>query len=300
MDNKDYYALLGIHVSADADTIKTAYRRAARKYHPDVSHERNAEEIFKSINEAYEVLSNPLKREKFDRAYRAWQIEQEEFTVHQRNAQSQTPHHPNAQSSQAFSAPKGKFSSLLDALFGSPKNPPKRANRKTGKPTSSIAAIRLTLEDIYLGATKTIRLPSGENIQIKIPQGIEDGKKIRLPGRGLQKTDLHLKIQLLEHPLFKLQEQDLHLTLPIAPWEAALGSKITIPGLGGPLQLNIPSNTVSGQKLRLKGQGMQHPEKIGDLIVTIHIETPPIQSTQERDFYLQMAQQFNWTPRAHF
>lgn len=304
MDNKDYYAVLGISVDANNETIKSAYRRAARKYHPDVSREPNAEEVFKAINEAYEVLSNPLKREKFDRAYKAWQVEMDDFTQQaktQSTRSNQSSTSSTTTNTTKTSAPKGKLSGLLDALFGTANRPPpKRVNRKTGKPTAQVAAIHLTLEDVYVGTTKMIKLPTGESIQIKIPQGIEDGKKIRLPGKGLQKSDLHLRIQLVEHRHFKLQEQDLYLTLPVAPWEAALGSKITIPGLGGPLQLTIPSNTVSGQKLRLKGQGMPSGTETGDLIVTINIETPPIQTTQQREFYLQMAQQFNWTPRAHF
>lgn len=299
MDNKDYYALLGITANADNETIKIAYRRAARKYHPDVSREPNAEELFKAVNEAYEVLSNPLKREKFDRLYQSWQVERATFTYTASSSHSKTTINPPPPAD--HSAPKSKLGGLLDLLFGTANKPPvKRTVRKASKNMPQIASVRLTLEDVYLGAIKTIKLPTGENIQVKIPQGIEEGKKIRLPGKGLQKGDLHLKIQLIEHPLFTVQEQDLHLTLPVAPWEAALGSKITIPGLGGPLQLTIPSNITSGQKLRLKGQGMPSAELTGDLIVTIQIETPPIQSNRERDFYLHMAQHFDWTPRAHF
>lgn len=298
MDNKDYYALLGITAKADNEMIKIAYRRAARKYHPDVSREPNAEEVFKAVNEAYEVLSNPLKREKFDRLYQSWQVERETF-AYTASSHSKTTINSNPPADQNI--PKSKLGGLLDKLFGTANKPPvKRTVRKASKSMPQIASVRLTLEDVYLGAIKTIKLPTGENIQVKIPQGIEEGKKIRLPGKGLQKGDLHLKIQLIEHPLFTVQEQDLHLTLPVAPWEAALGSKITIPGLGGPLQLTIPSNITSGQKLRLKGQGMPSTELTGDLIVTIQIETPPIQGNHERDFYLQMAQHFDWTPRAHF
>lgn len=296
MDNKDYYALLGISATADSETIKVAYRRAARKYHPDVSRVPNAEELFKAVNEAYEVLSNPLKREKFDRLYQTRQTEGEKFTYSATSSHTKAP-----QDAPTTLAPKNKLSGLLDVLFGTANKPPlKRTLRKANKNTAQIAAVRLTLEDVYLGATKTIKLPTGENIQVKIPQGIEDGHKIRLPNKGLQKSDLHLKIQLIEHPLFTVKAQDLHLTLPLAPWEAALGSKITIPGLGGPLQLTIPSNIGSGQKLRLKGQGMPSAELTGDLIVTIQIETPPAPSTRERDFYVHMAQYFDWTPRAHF
>ena len=301
MDNKDYYALLGITTKADNETIKIAYRRAARKYHPDVSQEPNAEEVFKAINEAYEVLSNPLKREKFNRTYQAHadagQAERESFTYSTYSTHTQATTHTTP----ANATSKSKLSGLLDILFGSADKPPaKRSFRKANKTVAQVASVRLTLEDVYLGATKTIKLPTGENIQVKIPQGIEDGKKIRLPGKGLQKSDLHLKIQLIEHPLFTLQEQDLHLTLPIAPWEAALGSKITIPGLGGPLQLAIPNNINSGQKLRLKGQGMPSAVSTGDLIVTVQIETPPVHGNHERDFYVQMAQHFDWTPRTNF
>ncbi|WP_020558956.1 DnaJ C-terminal domain-containing protein [Thiofilum flexile] len=299
MDNKDYYALLGITANADNETIKIAYRRAARKYHPDVSREANAEELFKAVNEAYEVLSNPLKREKFNRLYQTWQAESEKFSYTAASAQAQAK--STASPPNNTPVPKGRLGNLLDKLFGTTDRPPlKHTLRKAAKNMAQVASVRLTLEDVYLGATKTIKLPTGENVQVKIPQGIEDGKKIRLPGKGLQNSDLHLKIQLVEHPLFTLQAQDLHLTLPIAPWEAALGSKITIPGLGGPLQLSVPSNTNSGQKLRLKGQGMPSVEAIGDLIVTIQIETPPVHNKQERDFYLQMAQHFEWTPRTNF
>jgi len=152
------------------------------------------------------------------------------------------------------------------------------------------------LEDVYSGNQKRITLPSGSDIEVKIPKGIEDGKKIRLSGKGSNGSDIHLQIKIRKHPLFKLEGKDVYLELAIAPWEAALGATATIQTLGGLLKLKIPENSASGNKMRLKGRGL--PGKVqGDQFVVLQIVTPPAKSDEDKKFYEDMQKKFDWSPR---
>jgi len=301
MGTTDHYKTLGVDRKATAKEIKTAYRQLARKYHPDVSKESNAEEHFKGVNEAYDILGNEKKKTSYD----------EERTYSR-------PHSPRSGAqSHGFTPPPGWQSDNFDAnffediirkdrrqhsaqqygksdFFDNMFNQNGRAQHAKTEP--QIATIPLSLEDIYTGATRKIRLPDGRNIQVKIPKGITEGQKIRI-SNGTGRSEIHLRVKLKPHPHFKLDDKNVLLDLPIAPWEAALGSLITVPTLNGNVKLRIPEGVQTGKKMRLQGKGLPG-EPAGDQLISLIIMTPPATSDKERDLYRQMETEFTWDPRS--
>lgn len=299
MNQKDYYQTLGISKKAEQSDIKKAYRRLARKYHPDVSKEANAEEMFKQVNEAYETLGDTSKKRIYDQ-----ETAQPNYQHHRK------PHTSNSTGWQAdsnFDAnffediirrdkrrksnaghQGNEFFNGFDNIFQKPQRP-----TSTAKP--SVASIPLTLEDSFYGSTRKIRLPDGRNIQVKIPQGIMEGQKIRIsngPGRG----EMHLKVKLAPHAVFTPQQKDIHLQLPIAVWEAALGSMVTVPTLNGKVKIRIPEGAETGKKMRLTGRGLPG-NPAGDQIIELLVVTPPAKTKQQRAFYRKMRDAFDWNPR---
>lgn len=291
MEYKDYYKILGVSRSATAEEIKKAYRTLARKYHPDVSKEANAEEKFKEVGEAYEVLRDKEKRAQYD-----------QFGGQFRHGQSFSP--PPGWEENIGGFGSGNFSSFFENMFGGGMGGGQR-DGFFARGEDVHAKITISLEDAFNGATKSIRRPSGAaqsgTISVKIPAGIEPGKKIRLTGQGKagmngQAGDLYLEIQIAPHALYRLEGKDIYLDLPITPWEAALGAKITTPTLAGKISLNIPAGARSGQKMRLKGRGL--PGKTaGDQFVILQIMTPPADSADAKAFYQQMAEKLPFNPR---
>jgi len=297
MPLNDHYRTLNIKPTADKQEIKAAYRRLVRKYHPDVSTDENAEDKIKKINEAYEILSNLAKKERYDS---------------QRSAQQSKGNHYNT----GFNPPPGWKAGNYSANFfediinkerseASEKSKPSdffdkifTGRKKQASPNSkdNIATISLRLDDIHMGNSRNIRLPNGQQIKVKIPKGIQEGQYIRLPKKK-NSTALLLKVKILPHPLFQLEGKDLHLTLPVAPWESALGSSITIPTLEKSVKLTIPEGTQSGTVMRLKGRGLTGKPN-GDLLITIMINIPPALSDKERRFYKKMQTAFKWNPRS--
>ena len=295
MGHKDHYKTLGVERKASAKEIKAAYRVLARKYHPDVSRESNAEERFKDINEAYDILSDDKKKQSYD--------EQSRF--------SSRPKQGNG-----FNPPPGWKPNNFDANFFEDiirRDRRQRTSHQTGsdffdnifntkkkahqpKSEVQVATIPLALEDIYKGATRKIRLPGGRNISVKIPKGILEGQKIRIP-RGSGTNDLHLKVKLKPHPNFKLDGKNILLELPITPWEAALGSLITVPTLDGNVNLRIPEGVQTGKKMRLQGRGLPG-DPAGDQLITLVIMTPPATKEEERNLYRKMETEFAWDPRS--
>ncbi len=289
MDYKDYYKTLGVKKTASKDEIKKAYRRLARKYHPDVSKAGDAEARFKDVSEAYDVLKDKKKRAQYDQIGSAgW---------------------GQGQSHQSYAGAGGfgsggyaqggntGFSDFFESIFGQQtqqSNPFGEERRAT--PASQSATIRLDLEDIFTGAKKTIRLPSGKSIDVKIPKGIEEGKKIRLRGKASTGGDLLLKVTFNKHPDFKVENKDVYLNLLLAPWEAALGATVAVKTLAGSINLKIPAGAYSGQKMRLRGKGL--PGSVaGDQYVVLNIHNPPITSDADRKLYQQMQKHFKWSPR---
>lgn len=301
MQQKDYYKTLHLTKTASQDEIKKAYRRLARKYHPDVSKESNAEEHFKNVSEAYDVLSDTRRKSEYD-AMRSgggskngagfqpppgWQsgnFDANFFEDIMRHDDS-----PHTGSNHGH----GGNTDFFDNIFGG-QTRRKPSHSQPGQ-EPQVATVPLTLEDIYHGSQRKIRLPDGRNIQVKIPKGIEEGQKIRI-SNGPGRAEIHLKVKLQPHPHFKTEGKNILLELPIAPWEAALGSMITVPTLEGNVNLRIPEAVQSGKKMRLQGRGLPGNQP-GDQIVTLVIMTPPAKQSDERDFYRKMEKTFNWDPR---
>lgn len=293
MEYKDYYKILGVSRTATPEEIKKAYRTLARKFHPDVSKEENAEEKFKEVGEAYEVLRDKEKRAQYD-----------QFGGQFRHGQSFSP--PPGWEENVGGFGQGNFSSFFENMFGGMgRMGGGRSDNFFARGDDVNAKITISLEDAFNGANKSIRRPAGASqsgtVNVKIPAGIEPGKKIRLTGQGKagmsgKPGDLYLEIQIAPHSLYRLEGRDVYLDLPITPWEAALGAKITAPTLAGKISLNIPAGARSGQKMRLKGRGL--PGKTaGDQFVVLQIITPPATTAEAKKFYQEMAEKLPFNPR---
>lgn len=296
MEYKDYYKVMGLERSASAEEIKHSYRKLARKYHPDVSKEANAEARFKELGEAYAVLSDAEKRKQYDQLGSQWQSGQ----------QFNTP--PDWQTyanngGTDFNAAGSDYSDFFESLFGRAEfrqqHHGHREYNQRGKDLRS--KILISLEDAYQGATRAIQIDN-RTLNIKIPAGVTQGQHIRLAGQGGAgigkgtNGDLYLEIDLQPHALYKLDDNDIYLTLPITPWEAALGATIAVPTLGGKVELKIPANSQSGQKLRLRGRGM--PGKTpGNQYVVLEIQTPKADTETARELYQQMEKAMPFNPR---
>jgi curved DNA-binding protein len=312
MKYKDYYAILGVARDASADDIKKSYRKLARKYHPDVSKEKNAEEKFKEVAEAYETLKDPEKRAAYDQlgTYQPGQ----DFR-------------PSPDWQHDFSGGQYSFDDLdLADLFASLRGGG-GFHRAGGGRRASMAMpgedfevnVRITLEQSYLGTTLDLDLQIPEydeqgrlrrvprHFKARIPKGATDGQRLRLPGKGGKGVnggrdgDLYLNITLAPHRLFRVSGHDLYLDLPLAPWEAVLGATVEIPTLGGPVRLKIKPDTHAGQQLRLAKRGLPKPrEGEGDLYAIVQIAVPTVVHERERALYEQLAKESAFDPRAHF
>lgn len=302
MQYKDYYAIIGLERSAGADDIKRAYRKLARKYHPDVSKEAKAEDRFKEIGEAYEVLRDPEKRAAYDQLGSSWQSEQD-FTP--------PPGWHASGNAQTHGFDGAQFSDFFESLFGG------GATRRGMRGEDEYAHLAVTLEEAFNGATRAVRLTvphrdqrgqitrEARTLNVRIPKGIQQGQQIRLTGQGnpgmggAGAGDLYLEITIAPHALYRLDGRDLYLTLPVTPWEAALGAKLKVPTLGGAVEVRLPPGSQTGQKLRLKGRGMGGATP-GDQYVLIEIINPRADSDRAQELYRQMAQELPFDPRAHW
>ncbi len=310
MEYKDYYKILGVARDAKEDDIKRSYRKLARKYHPDVSKEENAEEHFKEVQEAYEVLKDSKKREAYNQLGSNWKSGQE----------FRPP--PGWQSQAGFGGGHGSFdedelgsfSDFFSSIFGRSGGGAHHARQGgfSRRGSDEHARIEISLEDAYHGAAKTIYLQesgrgnahdSTRTLKVTIPKGVVSGQQLRLahqgsPGMGKgQSGDLYLEIHIQPHRQFSLQEQDVYLTLPITPWEAALGAKVMVPTLGGLVEMKIAPNSQAGQKLRLKGRGLPKKSGSGDQYLLLQIVTPPAHTEAQRALYEKMAQEMPFDPR---
>ena len=308
MKYQDYYQTLGVARDASTDDIKRAYRKLARKYHPDVSKEANAEARFKEINEAHAVLSEPEKRAAYDQLGANWRAGQDFDPGAWDNAHVRGRGGFSAENAAEFS---DFFSQLFGGGFG--------GARRTGAGMAGQdqhAKLRIALEDAYHGATRTLQLglPTFDatgaattqikTLQVRIPAGIAAGQQIRLAGQGSPGIgsgapgDLYLEVEIEPHPLYRVDGRDVYLNLPVAPWEAALGATLTVPTLGGKVDLKIPAGARAGQTLRLKGRGL--PGKTpGDQYVVLQIVTPQADNAEKRALYERMAREMAFNPRSH-
>jgi curved DNA-binding protein len=310
---QDYYQVLGVERSASQDDIQRAYRKLARKYHPDVNKEASAEEKFKEVTEAYEVLKDPEKRQKYDRLGQNWKAGQE-FTP----PPGWENVHFNFQGGD-FGG-NGGFSDFFSALFGGAQGfggfadegwrTGGRAGARGGfaRPGQDHEAeIEVTLEDAYHGATRKVQLEEAghrRSYDVTIPKGVTDGSKIRLPGQGGQGIgggaagDLYLRVKIAPHPKFKVRGHDLLTTVQVAPWEAALGAEIPVPLIDGAVTMKVPPGTQGGQVMRLRGKGLpkRHGEH-GDAMATIQIAVPKSMNARERELFEQLAKESAFRPR---
>lgn len=319
MEYKDYYKTLGVERSASQDDIKRAYRKLARKYHPDVNKDPNAEDQFKELGEAYEVLKDPEKRAAYDQLGSQWK----------RGQNFEPP--PDWGQDQGFSdggfshmggmggMGAGDFSDFFESLFG------QRGFRASGfqqggnfrsRGEDQHAKIQIDLEDAYNGATRQITLRQQQvddqgrvlnkprTLNVKIPKGIKAGQNIRLAGQGSAgmgggpSGDLYLEIEFKPHRHFRLEGKDLFLDLPLTPSEAALGTKIQIPTPSGKVDLKIPAGSQSGRKLRLKERGLPGTPP-GDLYAQLSIHAPPAHDEAVAELYRKLAQAAPYNPRRH-
>lgn len=317
MEFRDYYQVLGVQRRASADDIKKAYRKLARKFHPDVSKEANAEEKFKQVQEAYEVLKDPEKRRAYDELGAQWKDGQNfrpppdwENVFRARGG----AHGSRRPSGDDIEIDEEQFSDFFSSLFGGggrtyagPRRP--RAGR------DQRARLEIDLEDAFRGASRTIELsqpelkPDGElemrtrQVKVTIPAGVVDGQQLRLSGQGEsvpgggRAGDLYLEIRIRPHRLYQLDGRDVTVTLPIAPWEAALGATVTVPTLGGPVEMRIPAGAQSGQKLRLRGRGLPGRTP-GDQYAQLKVVVPPADTPRARALYEQMQRELPFDPRA--
>ena len=294
MQFKDYYETLGVARGASQEDVKRAYRRLARRYHPDVSKAADAESRFKEIGEAYEVLKDPGKRAAYDRFGKDWKHGQE---FRAPPGWERRFHFGD----DGFSGASG-FSDFFEALFGQAAGPggfhgARGPARTRGGDRS--AKIEIPLEDAYRGATRNVTL-RGRTLSVRIPRGVTEGQRIRLGGQGgAPAGDLYLTVTLAAHPLFRTEGRDVHLRLPVAPWEAALGGTVAVPTLGGRVDLKIPRGSQAGRTLRLKGRGLPG-RPAGDQYVALEIVTPPADTPEAESLYRKMARATDFDPRAGF
>src|SRR3990167_6387060 len=306
MEYKDYYAILGVDRKASDEVIKQSYRKLARKYHPDVSKELNAEEKFKNLQEAYEVLKDPEKRSQYDQLGSNWKSGQEFRPPPGWESAFQGGHGGHA----GGFAEEADFSDFFSQMFGRAQG----AGRASGgfhgvkhRGRDQQASINISLEDAYHGATKTLQLQmpqadaSGRmhqntrSLKVTIPKGASQGQLLRLakqgaPGMGgAPAGDLYLEVNIEPHSLFSVEGHDVYLTLPVTPWEAALGAEIKVPTLGGVVGLKLAQGSQGGQKLRLKGRGMPGKTASGDQYAILQVLVPTATTPEQRQVYEKMA-----------
>ena len=312
MEFRDYYQTLGVTRTATADEIKKVYRRLARKYHPDVSKEPNAEAKFKEVQEAYEVLKDPGKRAAYD-----------QLGNEAKSGQDFRPPPDWASGFEFRGGPReragpdadAQFSDFFSSLFGGGGFQAGEGGSRGGR--DHHARVDIDLEEAFRGGARALELrrpqpnPDGSPgmgthaVKVTIPAGLTDGQQLRLAGQGEpahgngRAGDLYLEVHIRPHELYQLNGRDVTVVLPLAPWEAALGATITVPTLGGAVQMRIPEQARAGQKLRLRGRGLPG-DPPGDEYLQLSIVLPPADSPKARAFYEQMSRELAFDPRAHF
>jgi len=318
VEYKDYYQILGVAKDATQDEVKRAYRKLARKFHPDVSKESNAEERFKEVGEAYEVLKDPEKRAAYDQLGANWKAGQEGFRPPP-DWDTGFEFHGGGYTSEQFGS--AGFSDFFEQLFGrgaggfgGTRGAAHAGAHVHGE--DSHAKIFIDVEDAYRGATRSLTLRSTvlgkdgrpelkeRTLNVKIPKGVKEGQSIRLKGQGSpgagsgRAGDLYLEIGFNPHSIYHVDGLDVSLELPVTPWEAALGSKIQVPTPGGKVDLKIPPCSSSGKRMRLKGRGIPAKQP-GDFYVTLEIVLPDKLSDKELSVYKALqTENSNFNPRA--
>lgn len=317
MNFQDYYSVMGVDRDASQDEIKRAYKKLARKYHPDVSKDPDAETRFKEVGEAYQVLKDPEKRAAYD-----------QIGANKHAGEDFTPP-PGWDAGFEYSNNYGGgdasgYSDFFESLFGHgfrSAQGSSQAGQGSGYAGFNAhgedhhAKVLIDLEDAYRGATRSITLNVSEidssghvitkqrTLNVKIPKGVKQGQKIRLAGQGSppmgsgQAGDLYLEIEFNPHSNYRVDAHDVYLDVPITPWEAALGASIKVPTLDGIVNLKIPAGSVTGKKMRLRGRGIPGKPP-GDLYVVPQITLPPADSESAKELYRQMEKELAYNPRS--
>ena len=327
VEYKDYYVLLGVDRKAPKEEISRAFKKLARKYHPDLNPDNpEAEKKFKEINEAYEVLKDPEKRRLYDQLGPNWKHGQDFQPPPGYERQ-----HFRGGGPGGFGGAEG-FSDFFETIFGNlggfrdggggfggaegfEGGPFGGAgagySRRPRRGSDVEAELELTLEEAYRGGSKTISLQEQEpgrpartkNLDVNIPAGVRDRARIRLSGQGNpgmsggQNGDLYLRVKIKPHSLFKLEGNNVVLDLPLAPWEAALGTSVKVPTLDRSVELNVPAGISSGQKMRLSGRGLGQAAKKGDQLVRVMIKVPKDSSEEEKELWEKLAEKSEFKPR---
>jgi curved DNA-binding protein len=307
MKYKDYYKILGVERSAGEDEIKKAYRKLARKFHPDVSKETNAKEKFQEVSEAYETLRDKEKRAAYDSLGSGFRQGQD--------------FRPPPDWFDRFGADRGEdlggvdLSELFESLgafgraggFGRGRAGTRRGGTMAFPGEDYEVPVRLTLEEAFRGTERTVQLEGGRSFTARIPKGATDGQRLRLRGKGGPGVnggppgDLYLQIHLEPHPLFRVSGHDLDLEVPLTPWEAALGAQVEIPTMEGRVTMKVPPGSKAGQKLRLAGKGLPKPGGgAGDLYAVLGIDVPSTLTEQEKTLFEELRKASKFNPRTRF
>ncbi len=319
--SKDYYTVLGVAKSASKEEIQKAYRKLARKYHPDINKEAGAEELFKAINEAQSVLTDPEKRKLYDRYGKNWRDAQHQSENFRSGSTAGTgrPHFRGGFHFEQGEDPFAHtdFSDLFSGIFsggGGQKSQWNEAFDAKGRTVE--AELEVSLEELLNGAEKTISWismegsaatlkPVEQKVQLKVPKGLTEGSVIRLAGKGEKALgqgrngDLLLRIRVSPDTRFTLRGYDIITTVPVSPWEAALGGKVAIETINGKIKLTIPKGSSTGKKLRVKGKGLPRKDGgAGDLLVLIEVHVPDGYTDEERELLEKLRGKSHFNPRA--
>lgn len=320
---QDYYEILGLSREATQDEVRKAYRKLARRYHPDVNKNRDAEDKFKQVAEAYEVLGDPEKRKKYDSLGDNWRMGQE-FTPPPRGGRGEAGYDFSQTGDGRFDE-AGDFSDFFEAIFSGLGRQTsfdqfgrgETAGRRSARGADQETDLTISLEEAYHGASKAVSLQTTEvdergrlrrglkDYNIKIPRGVADGSRIRLSGQGGSGAgsgpagDLYFRIHIAPHPAFRIQDRNLEVDLHVTPWEAALGAKVMLPTLEGRATLSIPAGTQGGQRIRLRGKGLpaRGSMEAGDLFAKVQISIPTNLSARERELFQSLAAHSKFNPR---
>ncbi len=319
MEYKDYYKIMGVARDASQDDIKRAYRKLARKYHPDVSKAADAEARFKEVGEAYAVLRDPEKRAAYDQLGANWKQGQDFRPPPDWGAGFEFSGGGFGDGFGGLGGEAGGFSDFFESLFGqrfgAAGGGARRQHGFRARGEDHHAKVLIDLADAYTGATRSIALSTPEvdsqghvttkqrSLNVRIPKGVRQGQRIRLSGQGTPGLgdgpagDLYLEIEFRPHPFYRVEGRDVYIDLPVTPWEAALGAKVKVPTPDGTVDLTIPKGSRSGRRLRLKGRGIPSSTP-GDLYVLPQITLPPADSEAARSLYRKMAEELPYNPRS--
>ena len=294
---RDYYEVLGVPRGAGDEEIRSAYRKLAREYHPDVNKDPGAEDRFKEVSEAYEVLRNPEKRAKYDRLGANWKAGEDV------SGASGFSGGFGGGDGQGFGDGAG-FSDFFESFFGGRRGASPGFEGFSMRGGDQEATLEVTLEEAARGGKRKISLADGRDFEVRIPPGVRDGQKIRLAGQGGEGAsggpagDLYLRVRIKRHPRFRREDDDLVVEVPVAPWEAALGATVPVPTLDGSAQVKVPAGSSSGRRLRLRGEGMPGPGgRKGDLYASVRIVVPKRLEKRERELFEELAAVSRFDPR---